>query len=61
MKKNIIDFIIKLMKSKDLLTKFLYDVIVAVVSRLLKYIHFILFKITLDVEQLKRFFIGQII
>ena len=38
------DFIIKLLKSKNSTTKMIYDLIIIVINKLLKYIHFILFK-----------------
>ena len=56
-KKNTMDFIIKLLKSKNLTTEVLYNSIIIVVDRLVKHFYFILFKEIFDAEQLKHFFI----
>ena len=60
-KKITTDFIIKLLKSKDLITKIFYNLIMIVINKLTKYIHFISFKETFDAKQLKHFFNDQII
>ena len=55
--KIIMDFIIKLLKSKDLMTKIFYDLIMIVVDKLIKYFYFVLFKKIFNTEQLGYFFI----
>ena len=47
------DFITKLLKSKNLITRVFYDLIIVVVDKLTKYFHFIFFKETFDTEQLR--------
>ena len=51
------DFIIKLLKSKNSMIKTLYGSIIIVIDKLTKYIHFILFKTNFNTKQLKQFFI----
>ena len=48
--KIIIDFITKLLKSKDPTTKVFYELIIIIINKLTKYFHFISFKETFDVE-----------
>ena len=43
-KKLTMDFIIKLLKSKDLTTKIFYDLIILIMDKLTKHCHFISFK-----------------
>ena len=45
-----IDFIIKLLKLKNLLTKEKYDIILVIVNRFTKYSYLILFRETYTVE-----------
>ena len=52
------DFIIKLLKSKDPTMEIFYDSIMVVVDKLTKYFYFIFFKETFDAEQLRYFFIN---
>ena len=52
------DFIIKLLKSKDSTTKIFYNLIIIIINRLTKYFHFIFFKKTFDAEQLRHLFIN---
>ena len=56
-----IDFITKFLKLKDFMTLMMYDLIVVVVNRLIKYIYFILFKEMYDTEQFGYFYINKII
>ena len=56
-KKIIMDFIIKLLKSKDLIAKVFYDLIIIVIDKLTKYFNLISFKETFNAKQLKYFFI----
>ena len=58
-KEIIMDFITKLLKSKDFTTKVFYNSIMVVVDKLTKYIHFIFFQKIFDAEQLKHLFINQ--
>ena len=51
------DFIMKLLKSKDLITKVFYDSIMVVIDKLMKYTHFILFEKNFDAKQLRYLFI----
>ena len=44
------NFITKLLKSKDPTMEVFYDSIMVVINRLMKYIHFIFFKETFDAE-----------
>ena len=55
------DFITKFLKLVELITKIKYNLIIIVVDRLIKYIYFILFKKTFDIEQLEYLFINKII
>ena len=50
-------FIINLLKSKDLIAKTIYDLIIIIINKLIIYIHFIQFKKNFDAEQLRYFFI----
>ena len=60
-KKIIVDFIIKLLKSKNPMMGVFYDSIIIVVNTLAKCSHFILFKELFDAGQLRHFFIDWII
>ena len=55
------DFIIKFLKSKDFTTTMVYNSIIVVVDKLIKYIHFILFIEMYNIEQLRHFYIDKII
>ena len=46
------DFIIKLLTSKDLVTKVKYDSILVIIDRFTKYIRFELYKEAIGVEEL---------
>ena len=54
-KKFIMDFIIKLLKSKDLLTKILYNLVIMIINKLIEDIHFVLFKKKFNAKQFKSF------
>ena len=47
------DFITKLLKSKNPTIRIFYDLIIVVMNKLTKYFHFIFFKETFDAEQLR--------
>ena len=55
------DFITKLLKSKDPTTSVIYNSIIVVVNKLIKYIHFILFQEIYNAEQLSYFYINKIV
>ena len=55
------DFITKLLKSKDPIILIMYNSIIIVVDRLIKYIYFIPLKEMYDVEQLRYLYIDRII
>ena len=55
-KKIIMNFITKLLKSKDSKTGIFFDLIMVVVNKLTKYFYFISFKEIFDAEQLRHFF-----
>ena len=59
-KKITMDFIIKLLKLKNLMTKIFYDLIIIVVDKLMKYFYFILFKEIFDTKQLGHFFLIEL-
>ena len=52
------DFIIKLLKTKDSTTRIVYKLIMVVISKLIKYVYFISFNKISNVKQLKLFFIN---
>ena len=52
------DFIIELLKSKKPIIKTLYDSIIMVINKLIKYIHFISFQKNFNAKQLRYFFIN---
>ena len=54
------NFIIKLFKSKDLVVEILYNLIMVIIDKLIKHVHFIPFKKKFDVEQLGHFFINRV-
>ena len=54
------DYIIKLLKSKNSTMKALYDLIIVVIDKLIKYIHFILFERIFDSEQLRHFLLIEL-
>ena len=56
--KIIMDFITKLLKSKDPITGIFYNLIIVVIDKLTKYIYFIFFKEIFDAEQLGHLFIN---
>ena len=55
------DFITKFLKSKDLTTAIIYDSIIIVIDKLIKYTHFISFIKTYNVEPLRHLYINKII
>ena len=44
------NFIIKLLKSKNLITEILYDLIMVIINKLTRNVHFILFKKTFNTK-----------
>ena len=60
-KKITMNFIIKLLKSKDSTTKIMYNSIMVVINKLIKHVCFINFKEIFDAKQLRHFFIDWII
>ena len=46
------DFIVKLLKSTDLVIRNKYDLILVIVDRLTKYLYFVLYNKTINAEQL---------
>ena len=54
------DFIIRLLKSKNPTIKFLYEFIIIMINKLTKYIHFILFKEIFDAKQLRHFLLIEL-
>ena len=59
--KIIMDFITKLLKSKDPTIKIFYNLIMVIINRLMKYFHFIFFKKIFNTKQLRYLFIDRII
>ena len=55
------DFIIKLLKLKDLVIKDVFDLILIIVNRLTKYLYIITFKKTYITKQLKHIILNRFI
>ena len=55
-KEIIMDFITKLLKSKDFTMEILYDLMIIVINRLTKYVHFVFFKEIFNIKQLRHLF-----
>ena len=55
------NFIMKLSKSKNEITEIIYDSILIIVNKFLKYAHFIVFKKTYNAEQLKYIILNKLI
>ena len=55
------NFIIKLSKSKNSTNEKIYDAILVMIDRLIKYCHIIFFKETYNVEQLKYIVLNRLI
>jgi hypothetical protein len=56
-----LDFIIKLLLSKEILTRIIYDLILVIINRLIKYAYFISYKESSTAEKLVYIFNRNII
>ena len=55
------DFVIKLLKSTDLVTNLRYNSILVIINRLTKYLHFILYNKTINAKQLSCLVINRLV